>query len=210
MSFADGASFLYVKPNYQLKAVRIVRELSHLAKLHKPQKFHCLSASNLLQNTMETFTPFTKSATRKPLRDSGIGTSLAVQWLGLRASAAGGTGLILGEGPKILQAVRLFQEEKINRPKPIFLPGESHEQKSLEGYSPWGHGESDTTESLTHTHKPIEWKLYVEGVSKYHPSLNQKPVDAGRKERQRGIGEKEVYASPLLQIKVSLRNKVLI
>ena len=138
MSFADGASFLYVKPNYQLKAVRIVRELSHLAKLHKPQKFHCLSASNLLQNTMETFTPFTKSATRKPLRDSGIGTSLAVQWLGLRASAAGGTGLILGEGPKILQAVRLFQEEKINRPKPIFLPGESHEQKSLEGYSPWG------------------------------------------------------------------------
>ena len=27
MSFADGASFLYVKPNYQLKAIRIVREL---------------------------------------------------------------------------------------------------------------------------------------------------------------------------------------
>ena len=85
---------------------------------------------------METFTPFTKSATRKTLRDLGIGTSLAVQWLGLYASAAGGgTGFILGEGPKMLQAVRLFQEEKINRPK------------------------------------AIEWKLYVEGVSKYHPSL---------------------------------------
>ena len=30
-----------------------------------------------------------------------------------------------------------------------FLPGESHVQRSLAGYSPWGHKESDTTE---HTH----------------------------------------------------------
>ena len=30
------------------------------------------------------------------------GTSLAVQWLGLRASIAGGTGSILGRGTKIL------------------------------------------------------------------------------------------------------------
>ena len=28
---------------------------------------------------------------------------------------------------------------------PVFLPGESHEQRSLEGYNPWGHKESDTT-----------------------------------------------------------------
>ena len=27
-----------------------------------------------------------------------------------------------------------------------FLPGESHGQRILEGYSPWGHKESDTTE----------------------------------------------------------------
>jgi len=25
----------------------------------------------------------------------------------------------------------------------VFLPGESHEQRSLMGYSPWGHKESD-------------------------------------------------------------------
>ena len=31
----------------------------------------------------------------------------------------------------------------------IFLPGESHGQRSLVGYSPWGHKESDTTERLT-------------------------------------------------------------
>ena len=29
---------------------------------------------------------------------------------------------------------------------PVFLPGEFHGQRSLAGYSPWGHKESDTTE----------------------------------------------------------------
>ena len=29
---------------------------------------------------------------------------------------------------------------------PVFLSGESHGQKSLVGYSPWGHKESDTDE----------------------------------------------------------------
>ena len=35
------------------------------------------------------------------------------------------------------------------QPTPAFLPGESHGQKSLVGYSPRGHKESDTTERLT-------------------------------------------------------------
>ena len=45
------------------------------------------------------------------------------------------------------------------QPTPAFLPGESPEQRSLAGYCPWGHKESDTTEQLstvvvlnTHTH----------------------------------------------------------
>ena len=29
---------------------------------------------------------------------------------------------------------------------PVLLPGKSHGQRSLVGYSPWGHKESDTTE----------------------------------------------------------------
>ena len=33
------------------------------------------------------------------------------------------------------------------QPPPIFLPGESHEQRSLAGNSPWGHKESYTTEA---------------------------------------------------------------
>ena len=32
---------------------------------------------------------------------------------------------------------------------PVFLPGESHGQKSLVDYSPWGCEESDMTEQLS-------------------------------------------------------------
>ena len=35
------------------------------------------------------------------------------------------------------------------QPAPVFLPGESHGQRSLAGYRPWGHKESDTTEQLS-------------------------------------------------------------
>ena len=34
-------------------------------------------------------------------------------------------------------------------PTPAFLPGESHGQRSLVGYSLWGHKDLDTTERLT-------------------------------------------------------------
>ena len=40
-------------------------------------------------------------------------------------------------------------QEKGRVPTPVFLPRESHAQRSLAGYSPWGHKESDTTERLT-------------------------------------------------------------
>ena len=34
------------------------------------------------------------------------------------------------------------------QPAPVFLPGESHGQRSLVGYSPWGRMELDTTEAM--------------------------------------------------------------
>ena len=37
---------------------------------------------------------------------------------------------------------------KTREPSPVFLPEESHGQRSLIGYSPWGRKESDTTERL--------------------------------------------------------------
>ena len=36
--------------------------------------------------------------------------------------------------------------EKELQPAPVFLPEESHEQRSLAGYSPWGCKELDMTE----------------------------------------------------------------
>ena len=36
-------------------------------------------------------------------------------------------------------------------PTPVFLPGKSHEWRSLAGYSPWGHKELNTTEWLKWT-----------------------------------------------------------
>ena len=51
------------------------------------------------------------------------------------------------------------------QPSPIFLPGEFHGQRSLAGYSPWGHKEVDTTEwptlsfSLEEPRKAECWQL---------------------------------------------------
>ena len=35
---------------------------------------------------------------------------------------------------------------------PVFLPGESQGQRSLESYSPWGHNVLDMTEATYHAH----------------------------------------------------------
>ena len=52
-------------------------------------------------------------------------------------------------------------------PTPVFLPGKPHGQRSLAGYSTWGHKESDTTERLTlsilHTRNHSKhWKYSIE------------------------------------------------
>ena len=62
------------------------------------------------------------------------------------APAAG----LLGSGsqpsPTAALSVAYFFFRSGWQPSPVFSPGESHGQKSLAGYSPWGHKDSDTTE----------------------------------------------------------------
>ena len=42
------------------------------------------------------------------------------------------------------------------QPTPVFLPEESHRQRTLSGCSPWGRKDSDTTERLSpHTHDEV-------------------------------------------------------
>ena len=45
-----------------------------------------------------------------------------------------------------------FPGEGNGNTAPVFSPGESHGQRNLAGYSPWGHEESDMTEQLSLTH----------------------------------------------------------
>ena len=53
------------------------------------------------------------------------------------AYSAGDLGSIPGSGRSL---------EKVMAPTPVFLPGKSHGQRNLVGYSPWGRKELDTTE----------------------------------------------------------------
>ena len=49
------------------------------------------------------------------------------------------------------------------QPTPVFLPGESHGQRSLTGYSPQGHKETDMTEVTQHiAHKQFIPRTYKE------------------------------------------------
>jgi len=50
------------------------------------------------------------------------------------------------------QVQSLGQEDPLEKgmaTHPVFLPGESHGQRNLVGYSPWGDKESGMTERLT-------------------------------------------------------------
>ena len=55
------------------------------------------------------------------------------------------------EDPGLIPWVRKIPWRRAWQPTPVFLPGESHGQRSLVGYSPWGRKESDTTEATEHT-----------------------------------------------------------
>ena len=45
---------------------------------------------------------------------------------------------------------------------PVFLPRESHGQRSLDGYSPRGYKELDTIEVTTHTHTIYTFMLSLD------------------------------------------------
>ena len=47
------------------------------------------------------------------------------------------------------------------KPIPVLLPGESHEGKSLVGYSPWGRKKSDTTERLHFTSARFLFLIFI-------------------------------------------------
>ena len=62
-------------------------------------------------------------------------------------------GLIPGSGKTLWRAPW--------QPTPVLLPGESHGQRSLEGYSPGGHKESDMTEATARTNKQYQMVYFL-------------------------------------------------
>ena len=59
--------------------------------------------------------------------------------------------------------------EEVWQPTPVFLPGESHGQRSLVGYSPRGCKEFNTTERLSTAHSAINTVLGSENPWMTYP-----------------------------------------
>ena len=58
------------------------------------------------------------------------------------------------QGPRTRLA-QLLCRVLLGQPTPVFLPRESHGQRSLVGYSPWGLKASEMTEVTEHAHRPF-------------------------------------------------------
>ena len=60
--------------------------------------------------------------------------------------------------------------KRIWQPTLLFLPGKSHGQRSLTGYSPWGRKEWDMTEVTEHAHIHCLKKMLCNSVSLLYTS----------------------------------------
>ena len=72
---------------------------------------------------------------------------------------------------------------------PVLLPGKSHGQRSLVGYSPWGRKESDTTERL-HFHFPnrIRVSFILFNILSGGSDGKESPCNAGDLGSMPGLG----------------------
>ena len=76
-----------------------------------------------------------------------------------------------------------------SQPTPVFLPGESHGQRSLVGYSPWGHKELDTTEHK-HAQTPghIFYNMGYNPILLYFVAYDILALATGRKSGRHNFG----------------------
>ena len=58
-------------------------------------------------------------------------------------------------------------QRRKRQPTPVYLPGKSHGQRILAGYSPWGCKESDTIKRLTHHRACPAWLWWVLSASSF-------------------------------------------
>ena len=93
------------------------------------------------------------------------------------------------------------------QPTPVFLPGESHGQRSLVGYSPWGWTESYTTElKRLSTHTLIadqqcdSFRCTAEGLSCTHTRIHSSPQFPSHPGSGGRAKNKMIVSSALIQV----------
>ena len=94
------------------------------------------------------------------------------------------------------------------QPVPVFLPGESHGQRNLVDYSPWGHKESDTTERLHFHFLPLYNELLKAECARTHSpkrkrGLRQMLGAPGRTRAQPGPPVGKWHRAALMRGKIS-------
>ena len=82
-------------------------------------------------------------------RQLARGNWLSTNYLGLSGGSAGKKSACIGRDLGLIPRLGRSPGEGNGNPLPVFLPGEFHGQRSLVGYSPWGHKELDLNEQLT-------------------------------------------------------------
>ena len=58
-----------------------------------------------------------------------------------------------------VQSLGKIPWKRARQPTPVFLPGESHGQRSMLGYSPWGHRVGHDWSDWAHTHRVVQYIL---------------------------------------------------
>ena len=81
---------------------------------------------------------------------------------------------------------------------PIFLPGESHGQRNLAGYSPWGRKQSDTTEARLESGKMVLMNLSA-GQQWGHRHTEQTDGHGGGEGGTEGESSMETYTPPCVK-----------
>ena len=143
-------------------------EVSDL-KLLVPRDRRCPSIVDLEVSKMDNRQSFIKAV----LWFAGVSVTdffffliTPIFWRGFPGGSNGKESACNAEEPGLIPGLEdPLEEDGAWQPTLVFLVGESHGQRSLEGYSSWITKESDMTEQLTHTFarepETLGWKWSV-------------------------------------------------
>ena len=116
---------------------------------HKPHQGSRECGLEETQMSTPTHHCCVKQSQLHSLRNTQHGSQERGRLLGFLGGSDGKRIHLQGRRPGFDPGVGKIPWERKWLPTPVFLPGESHGQRSLEGHSPWDHKETDTTEQLT-------------------------------------------------------------